>query len=221
MVTDRTLECRNVSRTYRAEDGVVWALKEVSMTAASGQITVLAGPSGSGKSTLLRILAGIDLPLSGTVTIGGRDLTAMRPRDRRRFRARYLAYLFQDPAANLLSYLSVWDHLALAARVRRTDPEMSLLESLEIEELANELPATLSAGQQQRAALATAMVGDPALILADEPTAELDAVSANLAVDGLVRLRRLGATMVITSHDAQVISIADAVVRLERGTVMA
>lgn len=219
MVSESTLVCEGVRRAYHTDGEVVWALWDVDARADAGQITVLAGPSGSGKSTLLRVMAGIDRPDSGRVELAGRELTAMGAGARRRFRSRHLGFLFQDPAANLLSYLTVWDHLRMAGKIRRATPSRDLLVHLEIEDLADELPARLSAGQQQRAALAAAMVGDPDLILADEPTAELDTKSAHLAVAGLTRLRDLGATLVVTSHDPEVLRVADRLIRLEHGMV--
>lgn len=224
MGTEYSLRGQNIYHSYHADqsadDESTWALFNVSMQAHTGHITVLAGPSGSGKSTLLRVLAGIDRPVAGTVTIGGHEITSMRSRARRRFRARHIAYLFQDPAANLLSYLTVREHVTMAARFRSVPAEIAVLDRLEIGHLADELPATLSAGQQQRAAFAAAIVGSPSVILADEPTAELDSQSAHLSIGSLVELRRLGATMLITSHDQAVIDVADEVVRLERGVIM-
>lgn len=217
MANELSLRCEEVRRPYHSPDETIWALWDVSMEAATGRLTVLAGPSGSGKSTLLRILAGIDEPVHGRVMIGDHDLTAMNQRARRGFRARHVGFLFQDPAANLLSYLTVREHLQLTAKVRGAVPTTEVLDRLEIGDLADEHPAVLSAGQQQRAALAAALMGDPRVILADEPTAELDAQSAGLAIDALDAVRRLGATLVVTSHDAAVIDIADDVVRLERG----
>jgi ABC-type lipoprotein export system ATPase subunit len=219
MVNDTTLTCEGIRRAYHTDGEVVWALWDVHAAAESGEITVLAGPSGSGKSTLLRVMAGIDTPDQGTVHIAGHDLTAMSHRARRKFRSRHMGYLFQDPAANLLSYLTVWEHLTMAGKIRRDEPRREMLAQLEIEALADAYPPTLSAGQQQRAALAAAVVGRPDVILADEPTAELDTQSAHLAVDTLTRLRDLGATLVVTSHDPEVVQIADRVIRLEHGEV--
>jgi len=219
MATDTTLACEGIRRAYHTDGEVVWALWDVDASAAAGEMTVLAGPSGSGKSTLLRVMAGIDTPDQGLVRVAGMELTGMSSRARRRFRSRHMGFLFQDPAANLLSYLTVWEHLEMAGKIRRGVPDRDLLVRLEIESLADEYPSRLSAGQQQRAALAAAVVGDPDVILADEPTAELDTQSAHLAVAALVRLRDLGATLVVTSHDPEVVEVADRVIRLEHGEV--
>lgn len=219
MAIDTTLRCEGIRRAYRTDGEVVWALWDVDATAAFGEMTVLAGPSGSGKSTLLRIMAGIDTPDEGSVWLAGKDLAQLSPRARRRFRSRHVGYLFQDPAANLLSYLTVWEHIELAGEVRAGVPREDLLEHLEIADLKDEVPVRLSAGQQQRAALAAAIVGHPEVVLADEPTAELDTQSAHLAVATLTRLRDIGATLVITSHDPEVIATADRVIHLEHGAV--
>ncbi|MGI9610826.1 MAG: ABC transporter ATP-binding protein [Acidimicrobiia bacterium] len=219
MAIDTTLTCTGIRRAYRTAGEVVWALWDVDATASYGEMTVLAGPSGSGKSTLLRIMAGIDVPDEGSVWIAGQDLASMKPSARRRFRSRHIGYLFQDPAANLLSYLTVWEHLELAGEVRAGVPREDLLGHLEIADLKDEFPVRLSAGQQQRAALAAAVIGHPEVVLADEPTAELDTLSAHLAVDTLMRLRDIGTTLVVTSHDPEVLAVADRVIRLEHGTV--
>jgi putative ABC transport system ATP-binding protein len=164
-------------------------------------------------------MAGIDRPDAGTITIGGTELGQLGHRKLRRFRSRHIGFLFQDPAANLLSYMTVRDHLRMAARIRRVEPSETLLSDLEIGGLAAELPVRLSAGQQQRAALAAALIGNPDVILADEPTAELDTESAHLAVTTLRRARDLGATLVVTSHDPEVIDAADHVIYLEHGAI--
>lgn len=211
--------CRQVRRAYRVGSELVWALRGVDAEAHRGELTVFAGPSGSGKTTLLRLVAAIDLPDDGTVTVAGREVGLMSAAERRRFRRRHLGFVFQDPAANLLGYLTAVEHLQLAARLRGT-PGTSfrpLLEAMELEEVAGELPHHLSSGQQQRLALAMAVVGDPEVVVADEPTAELDTESAKLVLDALDRLRGMGSTLVVSSHDPEVLAVADRVVRLDHG----
>lgn len=219
MANSQPLVCDKVRRAYRTDGDLVWALWDVDAAAHAGKITVLAGPSGSGKSTLLRVMAGIDVPDEGTVTINGRDITGMTARQRRKFRKTNLGFVFQDPAANLLGYMSVMEHIEMAGQLRCTGADLSVLDDLEITELAGELPVHLSAGQQQRVALAAAVQGNPDVVLADEPTAELDTESAALAVETLIKLRDRNVTLVVTSHDAEVIAIADEVIRLERGVI--
>ncbi len=219
MVNDKRLVCHKIRRAYQTDGDLVWALWDVDAEAHPGEITVLAGPSGSGKSTLLRVMAGIDQPDHGTVTVAGRELTDMSPRQRRRFRKTNLGFVFQDPAANLLGYMTVLEHVEMAGSLRCRGADLELLDFLEIEDLADELPHRLSAGQQQRVALAAAVTGNPEVVLADEPTAELDTQSAKLAVETLAKLRDLGTTLVVTSHDPEVVEIADRTIRLEHGAV--
>ncbi len=219
-MANEPLICTDIRRAYQTDGDLVWALWDVNIVAPSGKITVLAGPSGSGKSTLLRVMAGIDQPDQGSVSIAGSEITAMRPAQRRRFRKVHLGFVFQDPAANLLGYMTVLEHMEMAGKLRGRRTDVSLLEHLEISELAQELPAHLSAGQQQRVALAAAVTGNPDVVLADEPTAELDTQSAGLAVETLSRLRQLGTTLVVTSHDPEVVAVADEVIRIERGVIV-
>ena len=219
MVNSNSLICRDIRRAYQTDGDLVWALWDVDIDASPGEITVLAGPSGSGKSTLLRVMAGIDRPDQGSVEIAGTNIVEMSAGQRRKFRKKHIGFVFQDPAANLLGYMTVVDHLKLAARTRHTSVDLTLLDHLEIPELADELPSHLSAGQQQRVALAAAVTGNPDVVLADEPTAELDTQSAGLAVEALTRLRDLGTTLVVTSHDPEVVDVADRVIRIEHGAV--
>jgi ABC-type lipoprotein export system ATPase subunit len=219
MANNGSLICRDIRRAYQTDGNLVWALWDVNVEALPGEITVLAGPSGSGKSTLLRVMAGIDRPDQGSVEIAGSDIVTMNASRRRKFRKKHIGFVFQDPAANLLGYMTVVDHLKFAARVRHAEVDMSLLDHLEIPELAQEVPSHLSAGQQQRVALAAAVTGSPDVVLADEPTAELDTQSAGLAVEALTRLRDLGTTLVVTSHDPEVVDVADRVVRIEHGVI--
>lgn len=214
------LVCEEIRRAYQTDGDLVWALWDVRAEAKPGEITVLAGPSGSGKSTLLRVMAGIDQPDHGTVTIAGTDIASLKASERRKFRRQHIGFVFQDPAANLLSYMTVTEHLEMAAAARGVEAKHELLTNLEIGDLANELPHRLSAGQQQRVALASAVTGDPDVVLADEPTAELDTQSASLAVEALARLRDLGTTLVVTSHDPEVVQIANRVIKIEHGQII-
>ena len=219
MANDTTLKCKGIRRAYQTDEDLVWALWDVDAEAGPGEITVLAGPSGSGKSTLLRVMAGIDRPDQGSVEIAGSDIAKLSARKRRKFRRSHIGFVFQDPAANLLGYMNVREHLELAARTRKAKVDPGILTHLEIDELAGEQPSHLSAGQQQRVALAAAVTGDPDVVLADEPTAELDSQSAGLAVETLTRLRSLGTTLVVTSHDPEVVDVADKVIRIEHGVI--
>lgn len=216
MAGEPVVTCVGVGRAYRTVDGAVWAFRHVDLEVGAGSLTVLAGPSGSGKSTLLRIIAALDRPTEGSITVEGIEIGGMPERDRRRWRRSRLGYVFQDPADNLLPYLTVREHLETAARIRgRGGDGLDLAATLEVGELLTERPERLSSGQQQRVALAMAAVGRPALVVADEPTAELDQTSAVLAIDTLLALRDTGSTVVVSSHDSDVIRRADIVHRLE------
>jgi ABC-type lipoprotein export system ATPase subunit len=216
MAGETTVSVVGLGRSYRAARGEVWAFRDIDLEVRSGSLTVLAGPSGSGKSTLLRIIAAIDRPTEGAVTIDGIEIGGMSDSARRRWRRIRLGFVFQDPAENLLHYLTVADHLDLASRLRGSGASWhDLADHLEITPLLDELPERLSSGQQQRVALAMAAVGDPAVVVADEPTAELDQASAWLAIDTLRALSDRGSTVVVSSHDIDVIRSCDVVHRLE------
>jgi ABC-type lipoprotein export system ATPase subunit len=182
----------------------------------------VVGPSGSGKSSLLRILACIDRPTSGSVRVGGVEVAAMRAHRRRRVRRRLVGYVFQQPADNLLPYLTVRGHLELAARLRGRDRPGEadrLLGTLGLVQRADHRPAQLSGGEQQRLAFAAAVVGGPALVVADEPTAELDSEAGERLMQALLALRDAGTSLVVSSHDQVVTEAADALVRLHDGEV--
>jgi ABC-type lipoprotein export system ATPase subunit len=182
---------------------------------------VIAGPSGSGKSSLLRILACVERPDSGSIEIGGQSVANVTARERRRLRRYTIAYIFQDPIENLVEYLSAADQVRLAARLRgqRVDDDVvdEVLASVNLSHRHKHHPHHLSGGEQQRVSIACAMVGGPALVVADEPTAELDSHAADQVLDGVRVLADRGAAFVIASHDPRVISRADHLLLLDHG----
>ncbi|MFL6205980.1 MAG: ABC transporter ATP-binding protein [Acidimicrobiales bacterium] len=216
-------ECDGLCVEHRPGVGVVHALREVSATFATGRLTVVAGPSGSGKSTLLRVLAGLQLATAGRVAVGGVDLSRLRHRGRRQLRRRRIGVVLQNPADNLIEYLSAIDQVGLAARLRGTDPHEAehLLDAVGLASRRDSRPAELSGGEQQRVAFAAAVAGAPAVLVADEPTAQLDARSADDLVARLQRLVDDGCTAIVGSHDDAVISAAHDVVWLHDGQVVA
>ena len=214
--------CLDVDRTYVTATGRVPALRGVSAELRGGELTVIAGPSGSGKSSLLRILGCIERPDAGTVTVGGQEVAGLGARARRRLRRTSIAYVFQQPAENLLPYLTAAEHVALAVRLRgRSAPgDGELLDRLGLGHRRNALPATLSGGEQQRLAFAAAVAGGPSLVVADEPTAELERASGRRLLDAVRELRAAGTSFVLSSHDPEVARAADTVIRLREGRVV-
>jgi putative ABC transport system ATP-binding protein len=213
--------CADVRQVYPTEDGEVEALAGVSKEFAPGAITTIAGPSGSGKSTLLRVLACITRPERGQVRVEDVDVVRLSARRRRRLRRYRLAYLFQNPADNLIEYLTAAQQVKVSAEVRgaRVDGAgvLELLDTLGIAHRADHKPDELSGGEQQRLAVACAVVGSPAIVLVDEPTAELDTGSAAVVIDALRAMRARGATFAVTSHDPSVLEASDHMLRLDRG----
>ncbi len=215
------VSCRGVSKSYRADSTVVPALVEVDFE-SSGPITALFGPSGSGKSTLLRILAGMEKPDSGNVSLGDTFLDSVSKRRFRRLQRHDLSVVFQQPSHNLLEYLTARQHLTMAAqsRGRGGDQIDELLERVGLDQRADNAPTQLSGGEQQRLAFASAVVGRPRWVLADEPTAELDAASAGQVLEVVARLAdETHTTFVLASHDLAVRDIASSLVTLHHGRV--
>jgi len=216
--------CRGVGKTYRTATESVPALVDVSLAIPRARVTVVVGPSGSGKSSLLRLLACIDSPDSGEVVIAGQRVDRLRPRARRRLRQRQVAYLFQRPGENLLPYLDAVAQVRLAASLRGAAvtqaAALDLLDRLGLRERADHLPGQLSGGEQQRLAVACGVVGDPALVVADEPTAELDTAAAERVLTAMEDLAAAGVGFVLSSHDPRVMAIADGFVRLDHGRLV-
>jgi ABC-type lipoprotein export system ATPase subunit len=216
------VRCRGVGVDYRSASGVARALADVDASFERSRLTVVAGPSGSGKSSLLRVLAGLHRPRTGTVTIDGVDITRLRTGPLRRLRRRTMGLVLQDPADNLVEYLSALGQVELAAQLRGADPTeaLVLLDAVGLHDRAGSRPADLSGGEQQRVAFAAAAIGGPALLLADEPTAELDAAAGSALIEAMRTLVERGATLVVTSHDPTVIAAADRVLVLDDGRVV-
>ena len=215
--------CAGVVKEYATATGTVRALKGVDDAFPAGQVTAVVGPSGSGKSSLLRILACVDRPTVGSVRIGGVDVAALGARGRRRVRRRQVGYVFQQPGDNLLPYLTAGEQLELAARLRGRPPSGEeverLLAALGLEHRAGHRPEQLSGGEQQRMAFAAAVIGGPALVVADEPTAELDSEAGERLMGAVLGLRDQGTSLVLSSHDPVVTGAVDTVVRLHDGEV--
>ena len=209
----------DVVKTYRVASGEVRALRGVSGEFRAGAVSAVVGPSGSGKSTLLRLLAGIDRPTSGRVRVLAVDLQRAGARTRRRLRHDRVGYLFQRPSDNLFPHLTLGDHLRLARAGRRAD-EADAREVVDTLGLGHRLahrPAELSGGEQQRAAVALALLSGASVILADEPTAQLDRTSGAELMAAVHDLAGRGVAFVVATHDPQVRAAADEVIELDHG----
>ena len=223
------VEVRALSKRYGAEgrkhDGsVTQALDRVSFAVACGEFTGIMGPSGSGKSTLLNCLATIDKPSSGTIVVGGRDVTALAGKELAKFRREDLGFIFQD--SNLLDTLTAYENIALAltiqkAPVREIDPRVrEAARTLGIEDVLQKYPYQMSGGQKQRIAAARAMVADPKLVLADEPTGALDSRSATVMLETLSMMNAdLHATIMMVTHDSFAASFASRILFIKDGAV--
>ena len=218
---ERSVRVAGVVRSYPSASGRTLALDGVDAQFEAGRLTVVAGPSGSGKSTLLRVVALLDGPDAGSIWFGATDTARLDARRRRTIRRREIGYVFQQPADNLLDYLTADEHVQLGARMRGNNPGSSsaadLLDAVGLGHRRAHRPAQLSGGEQQRLGLAFAAAGAPWLLVADEPTAALDHAAGALVVDALVALARRGFTVIASSHDPAVVERADDVVHVVHG----
>jgi putative ABC transport system ATP-binding protein len=216
--------CNGLVKIYWTATGEVHALKGVDASFPGGTITAVVGPSGSGKSSLLRILAGLDRPTAGTVRLDGIELATLSRGQLRAARRTLVGYVFQRPAENFIPYLTVMEHLRVSGELRgRWSPKeaKSLLELLGVEHRRHHRPGQLSGGEQQRVAFAQAVIGHPAIVVADEPTAELDSRSATALLDAIAELTRTGIGVVVSTHDPLLVDAADRTVHLRHGAVEA
>jgi putative ABC transport system ATP-binding protein len=220
-----TLE--HITKTYEEAGVERTVLRDVSIEFGCGEFVVLLGKSGSGKSTLLNLIGGIDDPTSGDVRIDGRSITHMSDKERTLYRRDHIGFVFQ--AFNLIPMLTVWENVLLPVelandeRVRRKGQQRArdLLEQVGLSDRLNTFPDRLSGGEQQRVAIARALANDPLVILADEPTGNLDAETGGAVLKLLDTLtRRAGKNLVMVTHSEEVIGIADRVLRLKDGKLV-
>ena len=217
------LEADRLFRFFHAGDDETVALAGVTMHIDAGELVAITGPSGSGKSTLLACLAGLDEPDGGSVRIAGLTLTRKTEADRARMRARYLGVLWQN--GNLVDHLRVRDNVLLAqrlagaARGERNARSDALLERLGLADRADAWPSTLSGGEAARAGLAVALANDPTVLLADEPTGELDSVTAGDVIALLTEHAADGHAVVLVTHSDAITRHADRTIRLRDGQI--
>lgn len=202
------IDLRGVSKSYKTDAGEVPVLKDINLQVGEGEFVGIVGPSGSGKSTLINMFTGIDRPTAGEVWVAGQRLNDMNENRLARFRGRNIGVIFQFfqllPALTVLQNVMLpMDFCHIGTQRQRRERAMELLETVEVPEIAHKLPSQASGGQQQRAAIARALANDPALIVGDEPTGNLDTVSAGLVFGLFEELVEQGKTVVMVTHDRQ------------------
>jgi ABC-type lipoprotein export system ATPase subunit len=221
-MTEPDIVCEGLVRIFAVADIEVQALQGLDLVIGRGELVALVGASGSGKSTLLSILSALDAPTAGKATVAGRDLTALSARQRVDYRREVVGFVWQQTGRNLLPYLSAEENVQLARSIGgdRSNPRRSaeLLELAGVGEVASRRPAELSGGQQQRVAIAVALANDPRVLLADEPTGDLDehATAEVLATFETVN-RELGTTALIVTHDPAVSEHVQRTVQIRDG----
>ena len=216
------VEAHDLARRYGEGDTAVDALRDVSLEIAAGELTAVMGPSGSGKSTLMHILAGLDKPTSGTVTIAGREITAMGDNELTKLRREHIGFVFQF--FNLLPMLTAEENIVLPLAIAGTKPDSEwvdgLIETVGLADRRKHRPSELSGGQQQRVAVARALVSRPTVLFADEPTGNLDSTTGAEILQLLrTSVDTRGQTVVMVTHDLRATQIADRTLRLEDGVI--
>jgi putative ABC transport system ATP-binding protein len=218
------IEIRGLTKTYRSGDIDVHALRGVNLSVAKGEFLSVVGPSGSGKSTLFNILGGLTPPTSGSVQIAGRDLLKMTDTERTDLRKKSVGFVFQK--YNLLPTLSAADNIAIARDIAGNntdnDPQFDeIVNLLGIRERMHHKPRALSGGEQQRVAIARSLVNHPAILLADEPTGNLDTENSN-AVLGILRdlNNRVGQTILMITHNPEAAAYGHRMVRMRDGRIV-
>lgn len=217
------VQTKNLTKTYAMGEMQVQALDGVDFSVSAGEFVAIIGKSGSGKSTLLHMLGGLDVPTSGSVIVDGNDLTMLDRTQLALFRRRRVGFIFQQ--YNLIPDLNVWDNiifpLALDGVAIDTEFINELLTALHIADKRDRMPSQLSGGEQQRVAIARALAMRPALILADEPTGNLDTTTSH-EVMGLIRTlaAKLGQTLIVVTHDIDIAQLADRIVEMRDGRIV-
>ena len=218
------VDIRRLSKSYRRGSQVIPVLEDISLTIAESEFLALMGPSGSGKSTLLNLIAGLDRADSGTISVGGVDISALSEIDLAAWRAAHIGFIFQF--YNLIPVLTAFENVELPlvltdlSRRQRREHTQTVLSLVNLEDRMDHYPRQLSGGQQQRVAIARALVTDPTLLVADEPTGDLDRVSAEDVLVLMERLsRELGKTIIMVTHDPRAARRASTIKHLDKGVL--
>ncbi len=220
------VEIRNLFKSYRRGSQVIPVLNDISLDIDEGEFLALMGPSGSGKTTLLNLIAGIDRADSGTIRVGGIDITSLSETELAQWRAANVGFIFQF--YNLIPVLTAFENVELPlllsdlSRKERQEHVMTALRLVNLEDRVDHSPGQLSGGQQQRVAIARAIVTDPAILVADEPTGDLDRVTAVEILELMERLvHELGKTIIMVTHDQRAAQKAHMLMHLDKGVLNA
>lgn len=218
----KILQTRDLKKYYGSGDTLVKALDGVNLSVEQGEFLSIVGTSGSGKSTLLHMLGGLDRPTSGTVEVEGKDISRLKDEELTIFRRRKIGFVFQS--YNLVPVLNVYENIVLPVELdgNQTDEKYveEIIRMLGLEKKRYSLPSQLSGGQQQRVAIARALASKPAILLADEPTGNLDSVTSQDVLSLLkVSSQRFGQTVVMITHNEEIAQLADRIIRIEDGKI--
>ncbi|MFR3252118.1 MAG: ABC transporter ATP-binding protein [Eisenbergiella sp.] len=216
------LQTTDLKKYYGKEPNVTRALDGVTLSIEKGEFVAIVGTSGSGKSTLLNMMGGLDVPTSGKIVVDGKDLSALNDEQLTIFRRRKIGFVFQN--YNLVPVLNVYENIVLPVELDGDKPDKKFMKEvvrmLALEDKLNNMPNNLSGGQQQRVAIARALVSKPAIVLADEPTGNLDSKTSS-DVLGLLKTtsRKFHQTLVMITHNNEIAQLADRIVRIEDGRI--
>lgn len=219
----KILQASNLTKIYGSSENEVHALDGVNFSVEKGEFVAIVGTSGSGKSTLLHMLGGLDRPTGGSVEVDGKEIFSLKDEELTIFRRRKIGFVFQN--YNLVPVLNVYENIVLPVQLDGKTPDASyidsIIETLGLERKLENLPNNLSGGQQQRVAIARALASKPAIILADEPTGNLDSKTSQ-DVLGLLKVtsQKYGQTIVMITHNEEIAQLADRIIRIEDGKIV-
>lgn len=223
-MSNEVLKVSNIEKYYGRKGNITKAINNISFSVENGEFVGVMGPSGSGKTTLLNCISTIDKVTSGHININGKDITELNTKKISKFRREELGFIFQD--FNLLDTLTAYENIALALTIQRLNHKeidkrvKDVVEKLEIQEVINKYPYEMSGGQKQRVAAARAIISNPSLILADEPTGALDSKSSKMLLESLEHLNKnLNATIMMVTHDAFTASYANRILFIKDGKI--